>query len=94
MMIGVLWGHSQHFHSKFISTFRLTQLIRIQYNLYVPCTLFRPILWPSSASCAVYVKEKELQVDAPPLQAVYTTIIITIIPNSGIILNDMKIKNW
>lgn len=46
-MIGVLWGHSQHFHPKFISTFRLTQLIRIQYILYVHCNLFRLILWPS-----------------------------------------------
>lgn len=75
-MIGVLWGNSQHFHPKFVTTFRLTQLIRIQYILYVHWNAFRPILWPSSASCAVYVKEKENQVDAPSLQAVCTIIII------------------
>jgi hypothetical protein len=50
--IGVLWGHSQHLRPKFISTFRITQLIRIQYTLYVPCNLFRSILWPSSSSCS------------------------------------------
>ena len=39
-MIGVLWGHCQYFHPKFIYTFRLPQLIRIQNILYIHCNMY------------------------------------------------------
>ena len=75
-MIGDLWGHSQHFHSKFISTFGLTQLIRIQYILYVHWQLVSANFMAIIRQLCSLRKREIITGRHPSLQAVYNIVSI------------------
>jgi hypothetical protein len=71
-IIGVLWALSPEIYTNIQTNTTNKNTVNSLRSLQHVSANFRP----SSASFAIYVKEKEYHVDAPPLQAAYTIISI------------------